>query len=91
MQENKIFVMKICLYFGFQIYGLNQAHPLNLLITLYGAFWKTKQIQLPIQILVHLRLLLRRNGLIWFDDISTILGYSMPNLSLYSSISNSTV
>ena len=29
----------------------------------YTIFSKTKQMQLPIQVLVHLRLLLRRNGI----------------------------
>ena len=42
---------------------LHSAQTLTPLITLYGAFKKTKQMQLPIQILVRLRLLLRRNGI----------------------------
>ena len=49
MPKNKNFIIrKFFLYFGLQIYGLHQAQTLTHLIKLYGAFKKTKQMQLPI-------------------------------------------
>ena len=45
--------------------GIKQdiGQDLNPLIMLYRSFWKTKQMQLSIQIFVQLRQLLRRNGI----------------------------